>query len=146
MTFSQILNNIFYEVKMNIVKHAYIYSPIIGIAIYTALLQNRNLDNTFTSNIINLSGILAGFLFTSLGIMIALPDNKFTTLLKENGYMKIIYKTMTIGIISFLISMIIGLFSFSTSIMTILFIIGVSETFLSSYYIYRVSYFTSKSI
>ena len=146
MTNSEIFNNIIYEIKMNIVKYAYIYAPIIGMIIYVFLLKDRLLSVDFISNIINLSGILAGFLFTSLGIMIALPDNSFTILLKENGYMKIIYKTMAIGIVSFLISMIIGLFNFNNSIMTIFFTIGVSETFLSSYYLYRVSYYTSKSI
>lgn len=146
MTFSEIFNNIIYEIKMNFVKFAYIYAPVISMIVYITLLKDRDLDIDFISNVINLSGILAGFLFTSLGIMITLPDNKFTILLKENGYMEIIYRTMTMGIVSFLISMITGLFNFSNSIMTIFFIIGVSETFLSAYYLYKVSYYTSKSI
>jgi len=145
MTLLDNLNNIYYEIKMHLVKYAYIYAPIIGVSLGTISFYRKPIDMLFISNAINLSGILAGFLFTSLGIMISLPDNKFTILLKENGYMRIVYKTMAIGIVAFLISMVIGLIRFNSIVMAVFFTIGVSETFLSSYYLYRVSYYSGKS-
>lgn len=146
MTFSEKLNNFIQNTKMRFVEYAYIIAPLIGLFVYIVFLKDRVIDINLISNIINLSGTLAGFLFASLGIMIALPDNQFTLLLKENGYMNIIYKTMTIGIVAFLLSMVVGLFELNNSLMLIFFTIGVSETFLSSYYLYRVSYYTNKSI
>lgn len=147
MTFSEIFNNIKEYIKLYFIKYAYIYSPIAGLIIYNILknLFTIKLSEGFISNLINVSGILAGFLFTSLGMIIALPDNKFTMLLKENGYMKIIYNSMMLGIVSLLISMLIGMFNLSESMAIIFFIVGISETFLSAYYLYRVSYFSGKS-
>lgn len=146
MTYQEKIDNFIQDIKIIFIKYAYIIAPLIGLLFYMVVLKNRDLDNDFNSNIINLSGALSGFLFTSLGIMIALPDNKFTLLLKENGYMNIIYKTMTTGIVLFLLSMIIGLFNLNDLLMAMLFIMGVSETLLSAYYLYRVSYYTNKSI
>jgi len=96
-------------------------------------------------SLVNVSGILAGFLFTSLGIIITLPDNKFTQMLTKIGYMKIIYTAMFMGIMSFLIAMLLGLFNIIEQITKLLFVIGISETFLSAFYLYRVSYFSGKS-
>lgn len=135
------------DIKIVLIKYAYIFTPLIGLITYSILMNfiEIKLDENYLSNLINISGILAGFLFTSLGIMISLPDNKFTQLLKQIGYMRIIYNAITVGIIFFLIAMILGLFNISTTVANLFFIVGISETFLSSYYLYRVSYYSGKS-
>lgn len=145
MTFLDVLNNKYQNIKLNIVKYAYVYIPVASVLIVFTSFRNNPVDYEFISNAINLSGILAGFLFTSLGIMISLPDNKFTAQLTINGYMGIIFKTMAIGIVAFLISMVMGLLKFNTSIMSLFFTVGVSETFLSSYYLFQVSKYSGKS-
>jgi|GEM_PF-2962752 len=145
MMYSQSIQNKVESLKLLGVRFAYIVAPVIGF-IVTKSLNKRNLfDEIFISNVINLSGILAGFLFTSMGIMISLPDNKFTAQLSKSGYLKIVYRTMTVGILSFLIAMIIGMFRVDPNYTSFFFIIGVSETFLSSYYLFRISHFSSIS-
>lgn len=145
MMYSQSIQNKVESLKLLGIRFAYIVAPVIGF-IVTKSLNKRNLfDEIFISNVINLSGILAGFLFTSMGIMISLPDNKFTAQLSKSGYLKIVYRTMTVGILSFLIAMIIGMFRVDPNYTSFFFIIGVSETFLSSYYLFRISHFSSIS-
>lgn len=141
------LNNIKETVKIHFIKFSFIYAPIIGLFIYFLLskLLKTKLDTDFMSNLINVSGILSGFLFSSLGIIISLPSTKFTNFLKETGYMRIIYNSMIIGIMTLLISMLLGMFSISIAATKLLFIVGISETFLSAYYLYRVSYYSGKS-
>lgn len=146
MLFKYTVNNFKEDLKMLCIKYAYIVAPIIGLIIYTFFLKNKcPFDTEFKSNLINVSGVLAGFLFTSLGIIISLPDNKFTNLLKQTRYISIIYNSMIIGIIALLISMLFGMFSVIDKITITAFIIGISETFLSAYYLYRVSYYSGKS-
>lgn len=141
------VHNVKEDIKIMFIKYAYILAPILGLVIYFILIDvaKIELSENFMENLINISGILAGFLFTSMGIMITLPDNKFTQLLKRTGYMKIIYKAMTVGIMSFLIAMMLGLFNINEIVSKLLFMIGISETFLSAYYLYRVSYYSGKS-
>jgi len=141
------VHNINEDVKSFFIRFAYIIAPTVGLFIYFIFkkLSNFNIDDNFVSNLINVSGILAGFLFTSLGIIISLPENKFIQLLKDTGYMKIIYNSMIIGIITLLIAMLLGMFNFKKIPTELSFIIGISETFLSAYYLYRVSYYSGKS-
>lgn len=106
---------------------------------------NIKINDTFIPNLINVSGVLAGFLFTALGILISLPRNKFIKFLIETGYMRIIYNCMIMGVIALLTSMILGLFNVLIKLMIYMFIIGISETVVSAYYLYRVSYLSSKS-
>lgn len=145
MMYSQSIQNKVESLKLLGIRFAYIVAPVIGFIVTNALNKRNLFDEIFISNVINLSGILAGFLFTSMGIMISLPDNKFTAQLSRSGYLKIVYRTMTIGILSFLIAMVTGLFRLGPDYTSFFFIIGVSETFLSSYYLFRISHYSSIS-
>jgi len=141
------IHNLINDIELVLIKYAYIFAPIAGLIIYYILIHiiKIQLDPNFMISLVNVSGILAGFLFTSLGIIITLPDNKFTQMLTKIGYMKIIYTAMFMGIMSFLIAMLLGLFNIIEQITKLLFVIGISETFLSAFYLYRVSYFSGKS-
>lgn len=141
------LYNVKEEVKEHLIEFAYVYVPLFGLIVF-ALLANYvkvDFDKEFKSNMINISGILAGFLFTSIGIMLTLPNNKFTQTLNSIGYMKIIFRAMVIGIFALLISMLLGLFNVCSTAYSIFFVIGISETFLSAYYLYKVSYYSGRS-
>lgn len=147
MKFKNMIYNLMSDLIENIIAYAYIIAPSLFIIIYLILKEtiHLNIDEEFNSNVINISGVLSGFLFSSLGIIMSLPDNKFTRALREYNYMEIIYKTMFIGIVSLIMTLILGLFKVLSSLKTILFIIGLSETLLSSYYIYKVTKLANKS-
>ena len=102
-------------------------------------------DQSYINNIINLSGVLAGFLFTTYGIFMSLPNNRFIHLLKFNGYMGIIYKTLLFGIVFLISSMILGLFTNYYNLITYIFVFGISETITSVYHFYKVLKYSSKS-
>lgn len=142
------LHNVKEDIKEHLILYAYVYAPLVGLALFSLLanLVNIDFDKEFQSNMINISGILSGFLFTSIGIMLALPSNKFTQKLNSIGYIKIIFRAMIIGIFALITSMLLGLFNTCNRACNIFFVIGISETLLSAYYLYKVSYYSSKSI
>lgn len=141
MTLSDKIYNIKEILKENVRLYASVLLPCIVLILFWVLdyyFKSIDITNALTY-IPGIAGTLAGFLFTFLGIFIALPSNKFIDTLRRNGYMRIIYNTLIIGIISLLTSMVIGIFSLTPKIVIILFIVGLSETYLSTYYLYKVS-------
>ena len=133
------INNIIYNVKQVFIeiirKYIYLVSPIIGLGAFIILEKTNFIeasnDLSYMNNIINLSGVLAGFLFTTYGIFMSLPNNRFIYLLKFNGYMGIIYKTLLFGIVFLISSMILGLFTNYYNLITYIFVFGISETITS---------------
>ncbi|MBC8590655.1 hypothetical protein [Wansuia hejianensis] len=147
MRFSHKVHNKYKDIEEFIRKHAYLMFPLLGTAIYFICnkLLELNIDTEFNSNIINVSAVLAGFLFSSLGIIISLPQNRFIERLKLIGYMEIIYRAMFLGIIFLISTLILGLFNIGYNLKILLFVSGLSETILSSYYLYKVTKLSSKS-
>lgn len=147
MCFKYVVYNKYRDIVEFMIKYAYIVCPLFSIIIYSiiSIFFKIDIDEEFNSNVINISGILSGFLFSSLGIMMSLPDNKFTQALRKYKYMDIIYNAMFIGIIFLTITLIVGLFKIFSMIKEITFIIGLSETLLSAYYIFKVTKLANKS-
>lgn len=148
MRFSHKCYNKYKDIEELIRKYAYLVFPFVSVFIY--IICNKifeiEINNEFNSNIINVSAVLAGFLFTSLGIIISLPQNKFIEQLRLVGYMDVIYKAMFLGIIFLISTLILGLFNIAHKVKIILFVSGLAETILSSYYLYKVTKLSSKSI
>jgi len=148
MTLFDNLWNDFVRLKKKIIKYSYVFYPTLGLIFYFSLLKNLIASNEskISNEIAPIAGTLAGFLFTFLGIIIALPSTEFTKILKKIGYMNYIYRTLLIGVISLVISMLFSIFRLSSNITIITFVIGISETFLSIYYVYNISVLTMKSV
>lgn len=141
------LYNFSQDIVEKLRTYSYFVAPIVAILAY--LFFNKyfklEINQEFDSNIINVSAVLSGFLFTSLGIIIALPSNRFTEHLKKVGYMDIIHRAMFIGIILLVVTLTLGLFSINHKIKILFFVAGLSETILSSYYLYKVTTLSSNS-
>jgi len=141
MTLSNRLYNLTESTKENARFYAFLLLPSITLSLFwllNYLFLKIDIANAIT-HIPGISGTLAGFLFTFLGIFIALPSNKFIDTLRRNGYMKVIYNTLIIGIICLLTAMAMGVFGIAPKIVITIFIVGLSETYLSTYYLYKVS-------
>lgn len=140
------IKNSFFE---SIRSRIHLITPIAGLAIFKLGTYLNIFDivnkTDYVNNVINLSGILAGFLFTAYGIFMSLPRNRFIKQISHNGYMEVICKTLLMGIIFLLCSMFIGLYVNKESIMTVLFIAGISEAGTSIYYFYHILRYSSKS-
>ncbi|MBO1264458.1 hypothetical protein J3A84_05305 [Proteiniclasticum sp. SCR006] len=147
MSISDFLNNCI-ESLMEIFRK---YSPVIVPVLVLVIIVIINSINSFVNvnqillHIPSISGTLAGFLFTFFGIFTALPDNNFIKVLKSNGYMKIIHITLITGISTLLVSMVLSIFGVLSYLSISLFIVGVSETMLASFYLFIVSTYSSKS-
>lgn len=141
------LYNCIQDIIEKLREFSYILFLVIGFIVYIILLRyNESIfDFVNIDNIINLSGIFAGFIFTTFGIVMSLPDNKFTELMKSSGYMLIIYRTLLTGIVFFGLSMVFGLFTDITKLIVLFFFIGLSETILTIYYFYKLVTLTMKS-
>lgn len=139
--------NLFCIIKRFTLKNLYLLVLVIVVCIcsFTELPNKLSLNKNIVQSIISVSGSLAGFLFTTLGILIGLPDNKFIQLLKKTKYMQVVFNTIIIGIISLLISTVLGVFNILKSINICIFIIGMAETFLGAIYLYKITLYSSKS-
>lgn len=144
------LNNFLVDITTFIRKRVYMIAPLIVLIVVlvnTMLLNRINIiiDKDLHNNIANISGVLAGFLFTAYGIFLSLPDNNFITYLKRTNYFKIVLKTLLYGICFMLIAMLLGIFKILDKFMLITFLCGVSEVIVSVYYFYKITTLSSKS-
>ena len=67
------------------------------------------LGNDFQYNIISMSSIIGGFLFTGLSLIISVLDNERIDRLWENGYLNNLYRVAIVGLIFDIISLISAL-------------------------------------
>lgn len=140
-----------HKFKAIVIQFAYIIAPASLVAVYSfaTLLVFKcgfSVKPNVVSSIVNISGVFAGFLLTASSIMYGLPENKFTLALMKSGYFNRVLKTMLLGTIVFLITTFLGLLVSNALVsITVLFLIGFAETFLSTFYLFRIIQFSSKS-
>lgn len=143
------IHNFIQDLYERLRRFSYVCAPVIGIVIYFYLrhlsLIRIHDPIVFINNIVNISGVLSGFLFTAGSIFTALPSNRFIIALASSGYLVVINRTITLGIVMFFVSMLFGLFGMSDFIATITFVMGLSEAAISVYYLYKVTTLSSKS-
>lgn len=118
-------------------KSSYIWFPIVA-GIFGFLMLKYNIVAASESNrssIANISGVLAGFLFTGYAIFLSLPsDNNFFSLLMKHGYSRLFYRQITIAIILNAFTMLISLLNCRTSIPLVVFFAGLGNT-IGAFYI-----------
>jgi len=148
MDFKKILYNIFQDINSKLRVH---FITIISVFIITIFIILFMLDayplvnNNMLNNIINVSGALAGFLFTTFGIILSFPDNKlFIQGLKKYGYLTRIYTCIFIGILGFILTTVLGVLNVLTFLILPLFIMSLSYTIISAMFLFLVSLYISK--
>lgn len=143
------LQNILVDMAGKIRRYSYLFSP--AVALLIIFLNSKlgifkyKITPDFVNNIINISGILSGYLLTTYGIFVSLGNNNFIKYLHQSGHFKIVYKIIMFGIVFLIISMLLGLFGISDRLMVISFLMGISEVILSVYYFYMLTLLSSKS-
>ena len=63
-------------------------------------------------DVLTINSIFAGFLFTSLGIMVSFSDKKFIANKDKNGYMDKYYNSIYIGLVFLIISILLAVLGF----------------------------------
>ena len=143
------LNNILVDFVTLIRRYSYFVFP--GISLLLIIVVNYfnlisiKIDSDLRNNIVNVSGVLSGFLFTACGIFISLPDNNFIIYLKKSNYFTIVYKVLLLGIILLISAMILGIFKLNDKSMIVIFICGMTEVMISVYYFYKITSLSAKS-
>ncbi|OFN02599.1 hypothetical protein HMPREF2626_01410 [Aerococcus sp. HMSC062A02] len=122
------------------VLHSYFLLPLVSSLVYY-LFFNFPLEEIgpFLSNILNVQLSFLGILLTLFGLITALPDTNFTKLLQKYGHNKLVSRTLLLGVISSLVSILCSLFEFLNAIQTYLFIVTFSETLILSIWLYKVT-------
>lgn len=123
-------------------KYTYVWFPLISVILIDWI--KPDISEKQYEILINISGILSGFLFTTLGILIALPQNRFTEFIRKYYIIKTVYLSIFSGIITFFLSIIIGFACNNRAVLYLTFY-GISCTILSSFYLFVIGYFSSKS-
>ncbi len=130
------------DVINNIAYKGYILYPIIlcSICFYSnrkwQILDKIN-ENTF-NNIINISGVMVGFLITFIGILIAIPqETKVMRFIKAYSHDKIIIRSLFSAITMFILTIILIMFNFYIKYSIYTFLIGMVELCIVIYYLYH---------
>src|SRR5699024_8768656 len=71
---------------------------------YFDVFQTLNVDTDFHIKILTINSVFAGFLFTSLGIMISILDKERITRLDKAGYMDNYFNAIYIGLFFHILS------------------------------------------
>lgn len=143
------LNNSLVDTVTFIRRYSYLVFPTISLLV-VCLINKLNflniiIDSDLRNNIVNVSGVLSGFLFTTYGIFMSLPDNKFIDYLKRSNHFSVVYKVLLFGIIFLISSMIFGIFKIFDNLMILTFISGIVEVVISVYYFYMITTLSAKS-
>lgn len=130
--------------KINL--YIYVAFPFVVTVIYMIIRSELNWDfisiPTFQKYSFELVLSFFGVLLTLLGLFAALPNTKFKKLLKFYNHMKIINRTLAIGIFSALIFLILYLFESNSLLQEIMFIFAITETLIATRRIYSVTKFS----
>lgn len=137
--------------KIFIKKYCYITVPIISlivlIPLYILKILNipENPDNAdilkdYLSTLVGISGTLIGFLFTAITILFSLnKDSQYMKNFKKYNHHIIFSRLVTTGIVFLCINVIAWLFNFDKHIIVLSFILGLENSVMAAYYIYKLS-------
>lgn len=125
-------------------KYCYISIPILSIIVLLIVnfFYKLNMVNIseHSDTIIGISGTLIGFLFTAMTIFFSLnKDSTYMQNFKKYNHHIIFSRLISFGIIALCINIISWLFNLNENIFIFSFIIGIEETVMAAYYIYRLS-------
>lgn len=130
--------------KVFIKKYCYISIPMITVLIVAFLYIGKIVDFSSiliddSSNIIQISGTLIGFLLTAMTIFLSLPkDTVLMQRIKKYNHHKIFSRCVSMGLIILTIDILVWLLKIPYVYVILLFILGLEETLMSAYYIYKL--------
>lgn len=131
-------------IKKIIKKYCYISIPLLTIVVLILLYISKktNFNELFeddSSTLIQISGTLIGFLLTAMTIFLSLPkDTALMKRIKKYGHHKIFSRCVSIGLIILTIDILMWLLKISNEYIVFVFLLGLEETLLSAYYIYKL--------
>ena len=130
--------------KNFIKKYCYLSIPIVTCIIIfiihlTKILVFSGIIVNEASNIIQISGTLIGFLLTAITIFLSLPkDTKLMQRIKKYNHHKIFSRCVSIGLILLTLDICLWLIKVPNTYIVLIFLLGLEETLMAAYYIYKL--------
>ncbi len=125
-------------------QYCYIVFPIVTIIVLIFSYFKFEYIKSLTydiSTIIQMSGTLVGFLVTAITIFASVPKNtEYMKRFEKHQHKKIFGRCISLGIIFLVICIIIWLLRFSDMFIALVFVLGLQETIISAYYLYRLCF------
>lgn len=125
-------------------KYCYLTVPIVTVIVIFIIYITKIIDfsvifNDDLSTLIQISGTLIGFLLTAMTIFLSLPkDTMLMKRIKKYNHHKIFSRCVSIGLILLTISICLWLVKGSNICIIFLFLLGLEETLMAAYYIYKL--------
>lgn len=123
----------------DIYERAYfIIWPLIAIIIFY-ILNSQNIIavndyiQEYLSNVINVSGVIAGFQTTGLSILFSLPETDFFNQVLKSKRWKSIYRCTMLAFFTLILAMVFGVFRISIRMTSLFFVIGITNTVLGAF-------------
>lgn len=125
--------------KVNI--YIYIVLPI-GILILYKFINcisgfNLMVINTYKENVLDISMALVALLLTIMGLFTSLPNTEMRELMKKYSHDKIINRTLFLGVLTSLLTLILSIIEKCLFLQSILFIVSIVETLVASIWLYK---------
>lgn len=130
-------------------RYCYITIPIITVILISIICIIRyKFFNFFvitehitndTSTLIQIAGTLIGFLLTAMTVFLSLPkETKLMQKIKKYNHHKIFSYCVTSGLVILTLDILLWILKFSTELIIIFFLLGLEETLMAAYYIYKL--------
>lgn len=133
--------NIYRKIYEKFYLNIYIIVPLIVLFLYfiSYIFLDFNLNDivTYNENKIEISMTIAGILLTIMGLFTSLPDTEFRKLMKQFNHDKIINRTLFVGVLSSMFTVILSIIEKLIWIQSVLFIINITETIIASIWLYK---------
>lgn len=123
--------------------YIYIIVPILIVAFYKFVLSGFSQFSEITNRLYEFSPDIPltflGVLLTLLGLLTALPPSKYDEAMRKYKYYKIIFSSLAYGIFAALGHLMLFLLNIGESYQVFLFLVYISETLISTYWIYQIT-------
>lgn len=133
---------------MKFIKNVFVYGyvSISAIAFTICIFFFNNTKLNFNlQDIPSISGSFAGFLFTSLSIIISIPNNRFMKPLRKSQLYFNILMSYVVTIIVFIAIIIAALFKLEGNTIISLFITALIETIILTIYLFKIAHYSSRA-
>lgn len=141
------IKNCLYDIFEKAMKVYWFILPIIIFVIMMLFCNWNKIEPIViskSSDILNISGTLIGFLFSTLSILLALPGNNYIKRLRRNDKLRVTRNNIFIGIISFFSTILLSILTNKFKFIIIFFVIGLIEIIISSLQLFIILKYSSE--
>ena len=127
-----------------ILNYTYVIAPVVFFLLFLFLFNLSSIKIDYTS-LASVSITLAGFLFTALNIVAALPNNEFMKMLRSAKLSTNIYTALTATVICLIVCALFFLLKIFSNIIIAMFFTSLVETIVLTVYVHKITTYSNRS-